>query len=87
MSQDITVDEWLKALEDVREMPDGAFTIEDMALHLRRSTGWVRTKLKQGLRDGQLKVDPVKVQRVAMDGSHRHFTAYRVTVIRRSKRR
>lgn len=87
MSRDISVDEWLQALQQVQDAPDGAMTTEELAAQVGHSTEWVRKRLRHGMSAGVLRVTPVKVPRTALDGSRRLFTGYRITVLSSKKRR
>lgn len=87
MSQAITVDEWLQALSQVQEAPDGAMTTEELAALVGHTPTWVRQRLKAGVAAGSITVTPVKVPRTAFDGTRRLFTGYRVAVVAKKKRR
>lgn len=78
--RDITVDEWLQALQHVQDAPDGVMTTEELAALVGHTTMWVRQRLKAGVAAGAIAVTPVKVPRRAFDGTLRQFTGYRITV-------
>lgn len=86
MSHDITIEQWLHSLEEAQRASgdDAAVTVIEIAERTGHAPAWVRQRLGESQRRGDIVLEPTRVWRTALDGTSRPVPAYRIRVVRAS---
>lgn len=79
---DIPLETWLLEISKLQEaVAEGAVLIQDIADRIGHSPMWVRRRLAKCAARGQIRITPVRVDRLCLDGCVRKVPAYKVEVL------